>query len=160
MCMTLPWQIKELEYSFREQEQQWEQADYYVDPLKATPNEGKSSLGDDYLSEIEPRILRSSNSVNQQMNQCSNSSRGNDSYHQTRNKREFRSTESENNFVMTSLHDKKFTRKSDPPKIGRIGRGITKPVLATQALPNHKRASRDQVQGFKERDSKKKIWSR
>lgn len=61
--------------------------------------------------------------------------------------------------MSSSLHDSKVTRKSDPPNVGRVGRA-TKPVIATQAPLNHKRASRDQVQGIRERDSKKKIWSR
>ena len=153
-------QIKEIGDRFREKEQHWQQTHNSFDSVKATPNEGKSCIGDDYPSEIEPRILRSSNSINGMTNEGSNSLRGNGSSNLMRSKRESRSHETENNFVMPpSLHDKKVTRKSDPPKVGRIGK-TTRPVIATQAPLTHKRTSRDQVQGIKERDSKKKIWSR
>lgn len=153
------WQVKEVEDRFREREQRWQQAHYSVDAMKVTPDVGKNKActSEDYPRDIEPRILLSSNSVNRQMSQCSTASlKGNDSTNQMRSKREFRSIETENNFV-----DSKVMRKSDPPRIGRLGRP-TRPVMAgTQApLTTHKRVSRDQVQGIKERDNKKKIWSR
>ncbi|KAI4328116.1 hypothetical protein L6164_020499 [Bauhinia variegata] len=153
--------MKELEDRLREKERQWQQTHYYVDPVKATPTESKSCTRDEYPSEIEPRILTCSDSVNRQPSQGSAASiRGNDSSYQIRSKREFRSIETENNFGMpSSIHGSKVARKSDPPRIGRVGR-TTKPVIAPQAPLTHKRASRDQVQGIKERDSKKKIWAR
>lgn len=157
----MSWQRKELEDRYREREQQWQQTHYSVDAVKATPNVAKSCTNDD-PSETEPRILRSANSAIRQMSQGSTLFKGNDSTHQIRSKRE-RSNEIENNCPMpSSLYDRKITRKSDPPKIVRVGRPATKPVIATQAPLSHKRAStsRDQVQGIKERDSKKKIWSR
>ncbi|XP_061343234.1 kinesin-like protein KIN-14R [Gastrolobium bilobum] len=160
-------QMKELEERYREREQQWQQTHCSVDAVKATPDVvGKSCKSDECPSENEARILRCSNTVNRQISQGSILFKGNDSTQQIRSKREFRSNETENNFVMSSsstLHDRRrVTRKSDPPKIVKVGRPTTKPVIATQAPLSHKRAStsRDNVQGIRERDSKKKIWSR
>ncbi|KAK7307276.1 hypothetical protein VNO77_40187 [Canavalia gladiata] len=158
-------QIKELEDRYREREQQWQQTHCFVDAVKATPEVGKSCKSDDCPSEIENGILRCSDSVNRRISQGSSLLKGKDSTLHIRSKREFRSTETENHFVMSSssLHDRKIARKSDPPKIVRSGRPITRPVIATQAPLSHKRAAsttRDQAQGIRERDSKKKIWSR
>ncbi|XP_020217268.1 kinesin-like protein KIN-14R isoform X2 [Cajanus cajan] len=155
-------QMKELEDRYREREQQWQQTHCFVDAVKATPEVGKSCTSEECPSEIDAGILRCSNSVNRQIIQGS-LFKGNDSTHQIRSKREFRSND-ENNFVMSSsLHDRKITRKSDPPKIVRGGRPTPRPVIGSQAaVVSHKRAStsRDQAQGIRERDSKKKIWSR
>ena len=164
--VAMSWQLKELEDRYREREQQWQQqAHCSVDPGKATPDLGKSCMSGECPSENEPRILKSSNSVNRQISQGSTLFKGNnDSTRQIRGKREFRSNEAENNCVMsTSLHDRKVARKSDPPRITRAVRPTTKPVIGTTQAPlSHKRAStsRDQVQGIRERESKKKIWSR
>lgn len=152
------WQIKELENKLRVQEQQLQCTHDCTDAVRATPNEGKTYIRDEFMND---RILRSSNSVNRSMNQ--GSVRGNDSLHETRRKREqLRSADTENNiFVPSSLNDTKVTRKSDPPKISRVMR-TTKLVTAAQGPLTHKRTStsRDQAQGVKERDAKKKIWSR
>ncbi|MED6220555.1 hypothetical protein PIB30_045934 [Stylosanthes scabra] len=153
-------QIKELEDSYREREQQWQQqeASCFVEAGKATPDVGKSRMsgGSEYPVESEPRILKSSNSVNRPTSQPS--------ANQMRIKREFRGNEAENNYgIPTSLHERRVTRKSDPPRVARIVRPTTKPMIPAQAAPvSHKRAStsRDQVQGIKERETKKKIWSR
>lgn len=60
----------------------------------------------------------------------------------------------------SSVNDKKL-RKSDPPRIIKAVRTVVRPITTTQgATLNTRRVSRDQVQGLKERDSKKKIWSR
>ncbi|KAI5436109.1 variant 2, Kinesin-like protein KIN-14R [Lathyrus oleraceus] len=158
-------QMKELEEKYTEREQQWQQT-HLVEAVKvvATPEIVRSHANDECPNEIEARILRSSNSVNRPINQSSAFLKGNDSTQQMRNKRQFRSNEVENHYSMprTSLHDRKITRKSEPPKIVRTGRLATKPpVITNQAPVSHKRAStsRDQAQGVKERDSKKKIWS-
>lgn len=141
--------VKEVEDRYKERELKWQQqAHYSVDAVKATPDEGKykSCAREDYPSENEPQILRSSNSVNHSTNQGSAASlRGNDSINQMRSKREFRSIETENNFV----DNRKVMRKSDPPRLGRFGRA-TRPVMAAPQAPlTHKRFSRDrdQVQG-------------
>ncbi|CAK8537118.1 unnamed protein product [Lathyrus sativus] len=158
-------QMKELEEKYKEREQQWQQT-HQVEAVKvvATPEIVRSHANDECPNEFEARILCSSNSVNRPTNQSSALLKGNDSTHPMRNKRQFRSNEVENHYAMprTSLHDRKITRKSDPPKIVRTGRLATKPpVITNQAPVSHKRAStsRDQAQGVKERDSKKKIWS-
>ncbi|CAJ2647334.1 unnamed protein product [Trifolium pratense] len=161
-------QMKELEEKYKEREQQWKQTHCYVEAVKmaATPEIAKSRTSDECPNEIETRILCSSNSVNRQISQDSVLAKGNDSTHQMRNKRQHRSNEIENHYVIpsSSLRDRKITRKSDPPpKILRTGKITSKPTaIASQAPVSHKRAStsRDQAQGVKERDSKKKIWSR
>ncbi|KAF7829264.1 kinesin-like protein KIN-14R [Senna tora] len=152
--------VKEVEDRFREREQRWQQSHYSVEVVKATPDAGKNKTctsQDCPPPEIEPRILVSSNSVNRLINQgsASLSLKGNDSISQIRSKREFRSIETENNFV-----DSKVMRKSDPPRIGRLGRPTKPAIAATQPPLSHKRVSRDQVHGIKERDNKKKIWTR
>lgn len=153
------WQIKELENKLRVQEQQLQCTHECTYAVRATPNEGKTCIRDEFMNEIEHRILRSSNSSNRSMNQ--GSVRGNDSLHETRRKREqLRSADTENNiFLPSSLNDTKVSRKSDPPKIARVMR-TTKLATPAQGSLTHKRTSRDQVQGVKERDNKKKIWSR
>ncbi|GAU23303.1 hypothetical protein TSUD_237570 [Trifolium subterraneum] len=161
-------QMKELEEKYKEREQQWKQTHCYVEAVKmaATPDIAKNRTSDECPNEIETLILCSSNSVNRQISQDSVLIKGNDSTHQMRNKRQLRSNENENHFVLPSsaLRDRKITRKSDPPpKIVRTGKITTKPTaVASQAPVSHKRAStsRDQAQGVKERDSKKKVWSR
>ncbi|KAL1315700.1 kinesin-like protein KIN-14R isoform X1 [Arachis hypogaea] len=158
---SLRQQMNELEKRYSERELQWQQQQQqthcFVEAGKATPDVGKSRMsGGEYPSESEARILKSSNSVNPPTSQASTN--------QIRSKREFRGNEAENNYgIPTSLHDRRVTRKSDPPRVARVVRPTTKPVIAAQAAPvSHKRAStsRDQVQGIKERETKKKIWSR
>jgi kinesin family protein C2/C3 len=150
------WQIKELEDKLRVQGQQWQHTHDFTDAVI----EVKPSIRDENVNEIEPHILRSSNSVNRPMSQGSILLKGIDSLHETRRKRELRNADIENNFIVSPyLIDTKFSRKSDPPKMARVVR-TTKPAIAAQGLLTHKRASRDPVQGIKERDNKKKIWSR
>ncbi|KAL5755256.1 hypothetical protein ACOSP7_023476 [Xanthoceras sorbifolium] len=156
--------IKELEDKLREQEQQLQcrLSHDFADLIRATPNEGKTCIKDDeVMSDIELRILRSSNTINRPMSQGSVLPKGKDYLHHTRKKRESRSGETENtNSVSASLYDNK-KRKSDPPKVARVIR-TAKPVTTTtiQGSSTNKRITRDQVLGIKERDSKKKIWSR
>lgn len=148
----------------REQELQLQCSQDYMDATRATPAEEKTMhIRDELMSDVEAHILRSSNSVNRPMSQGSN--RGNHSNHEKRKKREFKSGDTENNTTIllpTSFNDNK-SRKSDPPKIARVTR-VTKPATNTAAAAQgpltHKRNTRDQVQGVKERDAKKKIWSR
>ncbi|KAJ7953501.1 Kinesin-like protein [Quillaja saponaria] len=163
--------IKELEDKLSEQEEEWQFSHISVDTVKATPGPGEavnsSIRRDEYPSEIEPRILRSSNSVTRRISQGSVPIKGINSFHQMRSKREFRCNEIENNTIVgvsSSLHDtNRVARKSDPPKIARVVMRAAKPAIAAQGpLMSQKRTStsRDQVPGIKERDSKKKIWSR
>ncbi|KAK2656623.1 hypothetical protein Ddye_009675 [Dipteronia dyeriana] len=153
-------QIKELERKLKEQEQQLQSrmSHDFADLIRATPNEGKTFIKDDeVMSDIDLRILRSSN---RPMSQGSVLPKGKDYLHPTRKKRESRSGETENtNIASASLYDSK-KRKSDPPKIARVIR-TAKPVTTNQGPSTNKRIIRDQaVLGIKERDSKKKIWSR
>ena len=155
-------QVKEVEDRYKERELKWQQAQNSVDVVKATPVEVKykSCTGDDYPSENDPHILKSSNSMNQSTTRQGSAAsfKGNDSINQMRSKREYRTIETENcNFV-----DRKVMRKSDPPKIGRFARPLNRPVMAAPQAPlTHKRVirDRDHAQGIKERETKKKIWS-
>ena len=61
------WQIKELEDKLRMKEQQWQHTHDYTDAVRATPIEVKTFVREEYMNEIEPHILRSSNSVNRPM---------------------------------------------------------------------------------------------
>ncbi|KAF5738045.1 Di-glucose binding protein with Kinesin motor domain isoform 1 [Tripterygium wilfordii] len=128
-----------------------------ADVMGFTPREGMSYTRDEELiKEIEPCILRSSNSINRPMSQGSILPKGSSLFNETRKKRHSRSSETENIATTTNMG-----RKSDPPRVARVMK-TTKPVTTatTQGLLSHKRSNRDQVQGIKERDSKKKIWSR
>lgn len=131
----------------------------FPDGLRATPSEGKACGRDEcFIRDIEPQVLGISNSINRPMSQGSALPRRNASLHETR-KRESRSGDSENN-MLTTLNDKKI-RKSDPPKIARVMRTTTtKPVSSAQGPMTHKRNVKDQAPGAKERDTKKRIWSR
>ncbi|XP_019445364.1 PREDICTED: kinesin-like protein KIN-14R isoform X8 [Lupinus angustifolius] len=143
--------VKELEDRCREQ-----QSHGFVEAAKATPDIGKGcKTSEKCLSEIEPHILKSSNSSNCHINQ--------DSTHQIRIKRDLRSNEIENNYVMSSspLHKRKVTRKSGPPMVGRGVKPTTKSVITTQPSLSHKRASTSRdIQGIEERDSKNFFWNR
>ncbi|KAL5556600.1 hypothetical protein UlMin_038836 [Ulmus minor] len=143
--------IKELENKLREQEQQLQSTHEFIDSIRSTPAERKTYVRDEPMSDVEPYILRSSNIMNRPTSQ--GSTRG--SSYETRRKRESRSGE---NMIPTGFKGSKI-RKSDPPKVARVIRPVTKPVTAAQGPLTHKRINRDQVQGAKERDSKKKIWS-
>ncbi|XP_062100705.1 kinesin-like protein KIN-14R isoform X2 [Humulus lupulus] len=151
--------IKELEDKLKEQEQQFRCTHDFIDSIKATPVEVKTCVRDELMNDIEPYILRSSNSI-RPMSQ--GSMRGNDSTQGTRRKRVFKSGETENIMMSTGLNERKI-RKSDPPKISRFTR-TAKPATTTTAAQGpftHKRVvTKDQVQGVKERENKKKIWSR
>ncbi|XP_004289515.1 PREDICTED: geminivirus Rep-interacting motor protein-like [Fragaria vesca subsp. vesca] len=161
---SLHQKIKELEDKLREQEKQLTEeklrsqcTQVLTEMVRATPHEGKSRIRDEIMNDVDPCILRTSNSLNRRMSQGSTLLKGNESVHEKRRKREFKSGETENfHRLSTSLYDNK-SRKSDPPKIARITRPV-KPVTATQGPLIHKRIIRDQVQ-VKERDNKKKIWS-
>ncbi|XVF15315.1 hypothetical protein REPUB_Repub09cG0140900 [Reevesia pubescens] len=154
--------IKELEDRLREQEQQLQcvVARDFADVIRATPNEGKCKRDDELMSEAEAHILRSSNSVNRPLSRGSKQPRVSDSLHETRKKRYSRSGETENNMVISASLADKRARKSDPPKIARVVRTAKPATVAAQGPLTHKRINRDQVQAAKERDAKKKIWSR
>ncbi|KAG5534331.1 hypothetical protein RHGRI_022456 [Rhododendron griersonianum] len=149
--------VKELEDKLREQEQQYV-SKLSLDPtVRATPLEGKRCIRDDTMNDTEHHILRSSNSINRPMSLGSTLPKGNIPFHGTR-KRLSRNSEPENN----SLNDKKG-RHSDPPKpFSRVARTTVKqPVVTTSKRPvAHNQTTRDPVQAIKERENKKRIWSR
>lgn len=151
--LVLHQKIKELEEKLRqkEQEMQGNLTQDYADGIRATPTIGKMGSNDGNLCEIEARILRSTNSVHRPVSQGS-------LYDRTR-KRNSRSGETEN-FLPNASSDKRG-RKSDPPKITKVTRPV-KPATNAQGpfTSTTRRFSRDQVPGQKEKDNKKKIWSR
>ncbi|KAK1562798.1 hypothetical protein Q3G72_017252 [Acer saccharum] len=156
LCSGLQIKIKELEHKLKKQEQQLQNR--LTDLMRVTPNEGKTCIKEDELmSDIDLRTLRS---FNRPMSQGSVLPKGKDYLHLTRKKRESRSRETENtNIAPASLYDNK-KGKSDPPKVARMIR-TAKPVTKVEGPSTNKRIIRDQtVLGIKERDSKKKIWSR
>ncbi|GMI94118.1 MALECTIN DOMAIN KINESIN 2 [Hibiscus trionum] len=156
--------VKELEYRLKEQEQQLQhaQARNFDEAIRATPNERKSRTDDELISEAEPHILRTSNSSSSRPLSHGSKHPRVSAPHETRKKRFSRIGETENNMVIISAPlDNKRARKSDPPKIAARAVGTIKPAKeAVQGTLTHKRINRDQLQAAKERDSRKKIWSR
>ncbi|KAJ9670289.1 hypothetical protein PVL29_026684 [Vitis rotundifolia] len=155
--------IKELEEKLREQEQQSECSTYQdcASVSRVTPIEVKPRVRDEFMSDVEPNILRN-RPMNRPMSQGSTFLRGTDSLSDKRKRREFRSTEMENNTIVSNSSNDNRTRQSDPPKpFARLTRTV-KPVGAANRRPSltHSKISRDQVQGIKETDTKKRIWSR
>ncbi|XP_071912548.1 kinesin-like protein KIN-14R [Coffea arabica] len=157
---SLHQKIKELEDKIREQEQQLACAtvsDSAIDSTRSTPLEGKHSVRDELMNDCERRILRSSNSLSHHSSQGPTSQKD-DLLHMARRKRLSRNGETENNAAISS--DNKG-RQSDPPKpFPRISRATAKPVITAQRPTLHGKTSRDPVQGIKERENKKRIWSR
>lgn len=76
--------------------------------LRSSPLEcNKCSSRDDLTSDMDQRILKSSNAVNRQTIQGSNLLKGKDSVQQVRRKRLSTNSEVENNGVLpTSIHDR------------------------------------------------------
>lgn len=154
-------QIKELEDKIKEQEQQLActiVSDSATNTTRSTPLEGKHSVKDELMNESERRILRSSNSLGRHLSQGPTSLKD-DSLPIARRKRLSRNGETENNAALSS--DNKG-RQSDPPKpFPRISRAAAKPALTAQRTTTlHGKTSRDPVHGIKERENKKRIWSR
>ncbi|KAG1362267.1 hypothetical protein COCNU_10G004860 [Cocos nucifera] len=132
------------------------------DALKfATPTEGKAFSRDESTSETDPRILRSSNSVNKPLTgPGSILLQGAEPLHEIKRKRELRSTmvgKSENNIIVpTTLVEKRIqpselgkVRKIDPTKA--FGR-LTRKVVATQKVFPHSRNNQEK--------DKIKVWTR
>ncbi|PIN20753.1 Kinesin (KAR3 subfamily) [Handroanthus impetiginosus] len=164
-CLSLRQKIKELEDKVREQEKQLASTiiSEYVNSSRSTPTESKRSAREEITNEAEHRILRSLNTINRRVSQGSVLAKENDSLHEVRRKRLSRNGEVENNStvaVPTPVSDNKG-RHSDPPKpVPRISR--TKAITTAQrpvVAPRNK-TSRDPMQGIKERDTKKRMWSR
>ncbi|KAK8556728.1 hypothetical protein V6N12_003123 [Hibiscus sabdariffa] len=157
--------MKELEYRLKEQEQQFQHAQEdrnFDEAIGTTPNERKSRIDDELISEADPHILRTSNSISSRPLSHGSKQQRVSAPHEIRKKRFSRVGETENNMVIISAPlDNKRARKSDPPKLAARAVGTTKPAkVAVQGTLTHKRINRDQLQTAKERDSRKKIWSR
>lgn len=128
--------------------------------------EVKPRIRDEVMNDVEPNILRNLNSINPTMNPGSTFLRGTDSsLSDKRKRREFRSAEMENNSIVSNPSNDKRTRQSDPPKpYARLTRPIKPVGVAANRRPSSvahsSKISRDQAQGIKEKDTKKRIWSR
>ncbi|KZV52020.1 hypothetical protein F511_10240, partial [Dorcoceras hygrometricum] len=157
--------IKELEDKLREQEKELESAviSESSNMLRSTPVEAKRVIRDEAPNEVEHRILRSANSFNRQAIQApSVMVKENDSLlHEARKKRFSSNIEVENKVVARTPAGDNKGRHSDPPKhFAKVTR-ISKPIAAPAQRPLvRKVTSRDPVQEIKERDSKKRVWSR
>ncbi|KAL8472256.1 hypothetical protein ACS0TY_029466 [Phlomoides rotata] len=157
---SLGQEIKELKDQLREQEQQVALA-IVSEPTNQsrphTPMESKQSMREETAINTEHRVLRSLNSVNRRGSQGSVSVKENNP---PRRKRLSRSGEVENNSAApTSVNDYRV-RRSDPPKPAPGVSRTTKPTVPGQRPVARVKMSRDPVQGVKERDSKKRMWSR
>ncbi|CAK7339648.1 unnamed protein product [Dovyalis caffra] len=184
--LLLQQKIKELEGKLREQEK-FKLHNDFADVVTATLDGQKTCSIDELMVDVvEPHILRSSNSINRPLSRGSSTlPRGGNSLHETRKKRQSRSGETENHMIpasFLSLHETRKKRqsrsgeaenhmipasfkdnrgrKSDPPKMARVVRPAKSLVTGAQEQSTHKRINKDQEQGIKERDIKKKIWSR
>ena len=150
--MLLTQQVKDLEEKLKEQERQLEQRilqplDNAAEVAGATPVVGgRPSLQDETMIEVDPFILRSSNSSNRMSHGCTYS-RKSEVIIETRRKRGLRSGETENQMpAPAGLHEKKI-RKSDPPK--PFLTKSKRPVAPPQRLSGQSRVT-------KEKDIKKK----
>lgn len=138
----------------------------FPDVASATPNEVKTCFKEDNFGNENTEsnnILRTSNRL-----KTTTSTRRNDSLNLneiTRKKRASRSSETENNGDDHHMKEKRI-RKSDPPKVaGRVirptrpvsGSSNQVPVAQKKVIINREQ---QQVPVGRERDSKKKIWSR
>ncbi|PHT61417.1 Kinesin-4 [Capsicum annuum] len=198
-CILLRQKIKELEDKIKEQEQQLEcmVTDSDAKSIRSTPLISRCSSRDDLTSDIEQRILKSSNALNRQAIQGSNLPKGKDSVQQVRRKRLSTNSEGENNGVLpTSVHNRteqdclqearrkrlsrnsdveknvapaisandRRTRQSDPPR--SVATGVARGTKPTTTTTNAQRpfirnkTSREPVHGVKERDAKKRMWTR
>ncbi|GER34517.1 kinesin-4 [Striga asiatica] len=167
--LSLCQKIKELEEKLREQEKQIAASKAISEPVantikSSTPMENnKQSNKDETPNEHEHRILRSLNTVNRRGSQGSSAlPKENEApLHESRRKRLSRNGEVENTSIYpTPLSDNSKGRHSDPPKhVPRVSR-MAKPVTGAQKPVARSKTSRDPVQGVKERDSKKRMWTR
>ncbi|KAK9166906.1 hypothetical protein Scep_002097 [Stephania cephalantha] len=168
--------VQELEEKLRHRVRQSETLplSHFGESSRFTPNEGKVRLSEESMSEHNPQILQSSNSINRPSRE-SDLLRGIDSLREVRRKREARSGENENNCCTTILNEKKIVQiesKKLRQVPGELDKGrqvcnakplerltrTIKPVTSQRQF-SHGRTNRDQALGTKERE-KTRIWSR
>ncbi|KAG1354542.1 Kinesin-like protein KIN-14E [Cocos nucifera] len=170
--MILEQKVKDLESKLREERSRSNSMSLLnsADALRiATPTEGKTFSRDESMSETDPQILRSSNSINKP-NEGSILLRGAESLHEMKRKRERRNAMVEelenNNAGPTTLVEKRIrpselgkVRKIDPAKaFGRLTR--TTKVVATQKVFTHSRNSKEHQAGVIKEKVKTKVWTR
>lgn len=129
------------------------------DVIRATPNAARTrSVQDETLNDLDSHILTASYSVNRPAIQES----GAESLCEPRRKRISRSGETEN-LMINRISDKRGRKSDPPPKPARVIRTTRPPVTGASAqgtFTGSRRLSRDHVQGLREKENKKKIWSR
>lgn len=137
-----------------------------ANPLKSTPLENKVPVREEMTNGAEHRILRSLNLSNRRGSHGSAAVKeNNDHLPEVRKKRLSRNSEVENNGGVpppVSDHPSK-SRRSDPPRPATAGVSrATKPSITGQRPTpvTRVKTTRDAVQGIKERDSKKRMWTR
>ncbi|KAL6552106.1 Kinesin-like protein KIN-14R [Orobanche gracilis] len=153
-CLSLCQKIKKLEDKVREQEKQ------LASTIKSepTPMEIEQPIKEEIPDESQRRILRSLNSVNRRDSQGSVLIKENNapSPHEVRKNRLSRNGEVENNGVVPAP----IGRHSDPLKhVPRVSRTTKSVITAPRPVPRSK-TTRDPVQGVKEKDIKKRTWTR
>ncbi|KAL6552115.1 Kinesin-like protein KIN-14R [Orobanche gracilis] len=153
-CLSLCQKIKELEDKVREQEKQ------LASTIKSepTPMEIEQPIKEEIPDESQRRILRSLNSVNRRDSQGSVLIKENNAPppHEVRKNRLSRNGEVENNGVVPAP----IGRHSDPLKhVPRVSRTTKSVITAPRPVPRSK-TTRDPVQGVKEKDIKKRTWTR
>ncbi|XP_057783910.1 kinesin-like protein KIN-14R [Salvia miltiorrhiza] len=164
-CLSLRQKIKELEDKLREQEQQLasRMISESANQLNSTPVDNKLPVREEMTNEAEHRILRSLNLANRRGSNGSAPVKENGHFHEVKKKRLSRNSEVENNGVPPPVSDHAYkSRRSDPPRPAAAAGAsrATKPSVTVQRPVARVKTTRDAVQGIKERDSKKRIWTR
>lgn len=170
-------QIKELEDKLREQEQQPvreemtnETEHRILGSLSVANRRGShpSAMAkeNDNLHEVRRKRLSRNSEVGVPPPVSDHHTKENDNLHEVRRKRLSRNSEVENNGAVPPLvsdHRGYKSRRSDPPKPAAAGVSrATKPSIAVQRPVARVKTTRDAaaVQGVKEKDSKKRMWTR
>nr|XP_010919436.1 kinesin-like protein KIN-14E [Elaeis guineensis] len=169
--MILEQKVKDLENKLREERSQSNSMLLLnsADALRiATPTEGRTFSRDESMSETDPQILRSSNSINKP-SQGSILQRGAECLHEMKRKRELRNAmvgELENNNAGPTTLVGKRIRPSELGKVGKIdpakafGRlSRTTKVAATQKVFTHSRNNKEQQSGVMREKDRIKVWT-
>ncbi|XP_047959009.1 kinesin-like protein KIN-14R [Salvia hispanica] len=175
-CLSLRQTIKELEDKLREKEQQPvkeemtnETEHRILRSLSLANRRGSHGSAmakeNDNLHEVRRKRLSRNSEVGVTPPVSDHHAKENDNLHEVRRKRLSRNSEVENNGAVpppVSDHRVYKSRRSDPPKPAAAGVSrVTKPSIAVQRPVARVKTTRDAaVQGIKEKDSKKRMWTR
>ncbi|KAK4356322.1 hypothetical protein RND71_025293 [Anisodus tanguticus] len=157
-CILLRQKIKELEDKIKEQEQQLAcmVTDSDAKSLRSSLHDSKCSSREDLISDIEQRILKTSNTFNRQASQVgsnlktsntfnrqasqvgSNLPKGKDSVQQVRRKRLSTNSETENNGVLPSRTEQDYLQEARRKRLSRNGE-VEKNAAAAAISANDRR---------------------